>query len=136
MKNFFYFLLGLQLLLTGCNSSQKHDMEKAYCNSNLDSIKVVYFKYRFFIYSKQAAKCSWQTVMNIPNVAVLDDTRGALRFVCWVKVSDDTSYHFYSQRNKAGNITFNINGTVTELPNVATPFAFNVPEALTFIGVT
>ena len=67
MKNFFYFLLGLQLLLTGCNSSQKHDMEKAYCNSNLDSIKVVYFKYRFFIYSKQAAKCSWQTVMNIPN---------------------------------------------------------------------
>ncbi|RKT61057.1 hypothetical protein BC742_0096 [Coprobacter fastidiosus NSB1 = JCM 33896] len=38
MKNFFYFLLGLQLLLTECNSSQKHDMEKAYCNSNLDSI--------------------------------------------------------------------------------------------------
>lgn len=67
MKNFFYFLLGLQFLLTGCNSTQKHDMEKSYCESNLDSIRIVYFKYRFYIYCKQAAKCSWQTGINIPH---------------------------------------------------------------------
>lgn len=47
------------------------------------------------------------------------------------EVGDDTSHHFYSQRNKAGNITFNINGTVTPI-NVNASGTLNANGVATF----
>ena len=47
------------------------------------------------------------------------------------EVSDETSSHFYSQRNKAGNITFNINGTVTPI-NVNASGTLNANGVATF----
>lgn len=47
------------------------------------------------------------------------------------EVGDETSNHFYSQRNKAGNITFSINGTVTPI-NVNASGTLNANGVATF----
>lgn len=47
------------------------------------------------------------------------------------EVGDETSNHFYSQRNKAGNITFSINGTVMPI-NVNASGSLNANGVATF----
>ncbi len=47
------------------------------------------------------------------------------------EVGDETSNHFYSQRNKAGNITFSINGTVMPI-NVNASGTLNANGVATF----
>nr|5NXH_A Chain A, Long-tail fiber proximal subunit [Tequatrovirus T4]5NXH_B Chain B, Long-tail fiber proximal subunit [Tequatrovirus T4]5NXH_C Chain C, Long-tail fiber proximal subunit [Tequatrovirus T4] len=47
------------------------------------------------------------------------------------EVGDDTSHHFYSQRNKDGNIAFNINGTVMPI-NINASGLMNVNGTATF----